>query len=123
MAGTLQTGTLVGGQWMTTSVDVNTVLERHQERNQEGLQAENDLAPSFGLLTQTVISSSVIRWIFPARIRSSEYRDVAFIGVSRFSSITICKLLDSCPSTELKILHIRWGKVNPILKTEVSATS
>ena len=71
---------------MTTNVDVNTVLERHQERKQEGLQTENDLVPSFGLLTQTVISSPVIRWIFPARIRSSEHRDVAFIGVSRLSS-------------------------------------
>jgi hypothetical protein len=93
MAGTLQTGTLVGGQWMTTNVDVNTVLERHQERKQEGLQAEIDVVPSLGLLTQTVISSSVIRWIFPVRIRSSEYRDVAFIGVSKLSSNPICKIL------------------------------
>ena len=83
MAGTLQTGTLVDGQWMTTSVDVNTVLERYQERKQEALLTENDPIPSLGLLTQTVINSSVVRWIFPARVRGSEYRDVAFIGVSK----------------------------------------
>jgi hypothetical protein len=86
MAGTLQTGTLVDGQWMTTNVDVNTVLERHQEKKQEGLQIESDKVPTFGILTQTVIDSSVVHWILPARIRSSEYHDIAFIGVSKLST-------------------------------------
>lgn len=93
MAGTLQTGTLVDGQWMTTSVDVNTVLERHQEKKQEGLQIESDQVPTFGLLTQTVIDSSVVHWIFPAQIRSFEYHDIAFIGVSKHSA----KSRISCP--------------------------
>lgn len=83
MAGTLQTGTLIDGQWMTTSVDVSTVLERHQEKKQEGIQIETDKVPTFGLLTQTVIDSSVVHWIFSARIRSLEEHDVVFIGVSK----------------------------------------
>jgi hypothetical protein len=83
MAGLLQTGTLVDGQWMTTNVDINTVLERHRERKQDESQSEAEKPPVFGLLTQTVIDSPVIHWILTARIRSAEYHDVAFIGVSQ----------------------------------------
>jgi hypothetical protein len=82
MAALLQTGTLVDGQWTTTNVDMNTVLERHMERKQDELQSEADKPPALGLLTQTVVESPVVHRIISARIRSSEYHDVAFIGVS-----------------------------------------
>lgn len=35
--------------------------------------------PSFGLLTQTLIESPVIKWIIPARIRHSTKNDVVFV--------------------------------------------
>ncbi len=35
--------------------------------------------PSFGLLTQTLIESPVIKWIIPARIRHSSKNDVVFV--------------------------------------------
>lgn len=81
MAGFIQSGTLIDGQWMTTNIDVNTVLERHRERNQEELQSEANKTPVFGFLTQTVIDSPIVHWIIPARIRSIREHDVAFIGV------------------------------------------
>ena len=83
MAALLQTGTLVNGQWTTTNVDINTVLERHMERKQDELHCEADKLPALGLLTQTVVETPIVHWIIPARIRSSEYHDVAFIGVSQ----------------------------------------
>lgn len=82
MAALLQTGTLIDGQWTTTNVDMNTVLARHMERKQDEMQSEGDKPPALGLLTQTIIESPVVHWIISARIRSSEYHDVAFIGVS-----------------------------------------
>lgn len=33
-----------------------------------------------GLLTKTVVHSPVVHWILPARIRSKDYNDVAFVG-------------------------------------------
>ncbi len=88
MAGFIQSGTLIDGQWMTTNVDVNTVLERHRERKQEELQSEANKTPVFGLLTQTIIDSPVVHWILPARIRSVAEHDVAFIGVSELYFFT-----------------------------------
>lgn len=88
MAALLQTGTLVDGQWTTTNVDMNTVLERHMERKQDEMLSETDKPPALGLLTQTIIESPVVHWIISAQIRSSEYHDVAFIGVS------LCLLLN-----------------------------
>jgi hypothetical protein len=35
--------------------------------------------PSFGLLTQTLIESPVVKWIIPARIRHSSKNDVVFV--------------------------------------------
>jgi hypothetical protein len=89
MAGILQTGTLVDGQWTTTNVDVNTVLELHREKKQEDLQIEIDKTPVFGILSQTVIETPITHWILPARIISNEIHDVAFIGVSGFLLLCI----------------------------------
>ncbi|KAI2788855.1 hypothetical protein POX_e06877 [Penicillium oxalicum] len=36
-----------------------------------------------GLLTQTVLSSPVVQWILPARIRSRHHNDVVFVGQRR----------------------------------------
>jgi hypothetical protein len=85
MAGLIQTGTLVDGEWTNQSVDLNTVIKHHAEKKKDDVQSEADKAPVLGLLTQTVVESPVIKWIFPARIRGSEYHDIAFIGVSGFS--------------------------------------
>lgn len=45
---------------------------------------QSDLPPThFGLLTQLLVSSPVINWILPARLRNKQHNDVVFIGERR----------------------------------------
>lgn len=52
------------------------------------MSQEMDIPPEVdrettGLLTQTVLSSPVIQWILPARLRSKKLNDVVFVGHRR----------------------------------------
>ncbi len=81
-----QTSTLVNGQWITTTLGVDQVLQAHDQKDKQGhkiLDVEGP--PSLGLLTQTVIGSPLVHWILPARLRSPKIQDVAFIGVRALS--------------------------------------
>jgi hypothetical protein len=82
MAALIQTGTLVNGEWITTAVDLSTVLERNKEQKEEESDEEVEIIPALGVMSQTVVESPVIRWIIPARIRSGSFNDCVFIGVS-----------------------------------------
>ncbi|TAQ91205.1 hypothetical protein B7494_g395 [Chlorociboria aeruginascens] len=76
-----ETNTLVDGEWTTTTLDLDTVLRHYDQQDKEAMKAvEVDQVPSFGLLTQTVISSPLAHWILPVRLRSPDINDVAFIG-------------------------------------------
>lgn len=80
----LQTNTLVNGVWTTTTLDMNAVLQHHQQRDENQMIAtveEIVQAPVYGLLTRTVIASPMVNWILPARIRHMDKNDVVFIGV------------------------------------------
>lgn len=63
----------------------------NQDTQQEQIMARNfnndnpshslEEPPGYGLLTRTLVHSPVIKQIIPARIRSKDQNDVAFIGV------------------------------------------
>jgi hypothetical protein len=84
MAAPLQTQMRVDGQWVTRTIDTQTLLRHHNlmDETAEDDNMEEVESPSYGLLTQTVIPSPVVHWILPVRLRGSDLNDVAFIGVS-----------------------------------------
>ncbi|KAM3065519.1 hypothetical protein ACMFMG_011596 [Clarireedia jacksonii] len=82
MAAPLQTQMRVDGQWVTRTIDTQTLLRHH---NLMDANAKDDFmevveSPCYGLLTQTVIPSPVVHWILPVRLRGPDLNDVAFIG-------------------------------------------
>lgn len=89
----VETRVLVNGQWVTRTVDLNTVLRHHEQQDMQEshnpMQVEQ--TPVFGMLTQTVIQSPLVHHILPIRFRGLKFNDVAFIGVS--SSLIPCSLL------------------------------
>ena len=80
-----QTNTMVNGQWTATTMDASTVLRHLDEQEQLPESVPTAALPVRGLLSQTVIPSPVVHWILPARLRTTELNDVAFIGVSLHS--------------------------------------
>ncbi|PVH85978.1 hypothetical protein DL98DRAFT_650482 [Cadophora sp. DSE1049] len=78
----LATNTLVDGEWVTRTLDVNTVLRHYDQQDRDAATTfkEVEKAPKLGLLTQTVIRSPQVHWILPARLRDNSKNDVAFIG-------------------------------------------
>ncbi|KAK0102889.1 hypothetical protein ONS96_005517 [Cadophora gregata f. sp. sojae] len=78
----LATNTLIDGQWVTRTLDVNTVLRHYDQQDKDAATTlrEVEKAPKLGLLTQTVIRSPLVHWILPARLRDNRKNDVAFIG-------------------------------------------
>ncbi|KAH7383734.1 mono-functional DNA-alkylating methyl methanesulfonate N-term-domain-containing protein [Cadophora sp. MPI-SDFR-AT-0126] len=78
----LATNTLVDGEWVTRTLDVNTVLRHYDQQDRDAATTlqEVEKAPKLGLLTQTVIRSPLVHWILPARLRDNSKHDVAFVG-------------------------------------------
>ncbi|KAF9881367.1 thermotolerance protein [Colletotrichum karsti] len=81
-----QTNILRDGAWVTTTVDLNTVLKGSTVA---ATPAAPPLptAPDCGILTRTVIESPIARWVLPALLRSAHHNDVAFVG-DRYVSIS-----------------------------------
>jgi hypothetical protein len=80
-----ETRVLVDGEWVTRTVDLQTVLDLDREaspRTRPQLPLPNGDPPSMGILTKTLVRSPVVLWIIPARIRHEDKNDVLFIGVS-----------------------------------------
>ncbi|KAK2626316.1 hypothetical protein QTJ16_004578 [Diplocarpon rosae] len=78
----LATSSLVDGEWVTRTLDVNTVLRHYNQQDEDAAATltEVEKAPKLGLLTQTVIQSPLVHWILPIRLRDDKHHDVAFIG-------------------------------------------
>lgn len=81
----LQTNVLVDGQWVNRTMDLDAVLLEHNQQEDSARQKlpklPFEVAPSVGILSQTVIPSPVINLVFPAKLRGWHQNDVAFIGV------------------------------------------
>ncbi len=77
----IPTSVYENGRWVTRYQDVHHVLA--QNRNSETVQvekvAESEKPPCYGLLSRTIVSTPVIKWIIPARIRHPEKNDVLYI--------------------------------------------
>lgn len=80
----LQTNVFENGRWVTRNIDPYRI--RAQNMDAAGPKEKNPLArpgptkpPSLGLLTKTLVRSSVIKWIIPARVRHQNKNDVIFI--------------------------------------------
>ncbi|KAL2061712.1 hypothetical protein VTL71DRAFT_7090 [Oculimacula yallundae] len=78
----LATTSFVGGEWVTRTLDINSVLRHHDQQDKDATSSvkEVEQAPKLGLLTQTVIRSPLVHWILPARLRDNSKHDIAFIG-------------------------------------------
>lgn len=70
----------MNGQWTTTTMNVNTVLQHYDQQDKDESLGNLEAPPVYGILTQTLIRSPLVNWILPAKFRSSERNDVAFIG-------------------------------------------
>ncbi|KAJ5052074.1 uncharacterized protein L3040_001834 [Drepanopeziza brunnea f. sp. 'multigermtubi'] len=78
----LTTNSLVDGEWVTRTLDLNTVLRHYDQQDKDAAAAftEVERAPKLGLLTQTVIRSPLVHWVLPIRLRDDKTHDVAFVG-------------------------------------------
>lgn len=79
----LQTNIFENGRWVTRSLDPYHVRAQNTRREEEktpSLSAIPAKAPTLGLLTRTLVRSSVTTSIIPARIRHKTKNDVLYIG-------------------------------------------
>ena len=89
-----QTIVLEDGRWVTRNLDqyhVQAQGVRREEEKISSVSADPVKAPSVGLLTRTLVRSSVIKQIIPARIRHETKNDVMFVSAD---SITINETSD-----------------------------
>ena len=85
----VQTTVLENGRWVTRNVDLYHVRAQNTEtprKEQTQPSISFPKQPSLGVLTKTLVRSSVINRIIPARIRHKTKNDVLFISAN---SITI----------------------------------
>lgn len=72
------TRVLRDGEWVTETVNLQAAL-----RASAAPQLASEPLPRppvCGILSQTIVESPVVRWVLPARLRSSTHNDIAFIG-------------------------------------------
>ncbi len=109
----LQTNVFENGRWVTRSIDPYHIRAQNMDA---GPKEKNTLsrrrpanAPSLGLLTKTLVRSSVIKWIIPARVRHQSKNDVLFITadcVALKESLGNYTLKDLCMKADFDS-HIR----------------
>ncbi len=79
----LQTNVFENGRWVTRNIDPYQARARNTEPQRKEQTASSPVVltnvPSIGLLTRTLVRSSVIKWIIPAKIRHKTKKDVLFI--------------------------------------------
>lgn len=57
--------------------NVDPTQERREPPTEQPCRYDH---PKSGLLTQTIIPSPIVQWVFPARVRSWRRNDVVFVG-------------------------------------------
>lgn len=79
----IQSSVFENGEWVTRATTTDELIRRNGYAHRIGIGRQPRAEPPIcGLLTRTVVDSPVTRWILPARLRSSRFNDVVFIGVS-----------------------------------------
>lgn len=97
----VQTTVLENGRWVTRNVDPYRVRAQNtgtprRKRSQPSINLPE--TPSLGILTKTLVRSSVINRIIPARIRHRTKNDVLFISAE---SVTIKEAKEDYTLTEI----------------------
>lgn len=77
-----QTNVFRDGEWVTETVNLHAVLESQKATPKGQTQPDLLKPPRCGLLTRTLVGSARANLILPARLRSPDHNDIAFIGVS-----------------------------------------
>lgn len=73
---------LENGRWVTRTTNINDLINNNNHNKAATRPAaQRQHAPQCGLMTRTLVHSSVAHWIVSVRLRSSQHNDVAFIGV------------------------------------------
>ncbi len=97
----VQTTVLENGRWVTRNVDPYHVRAQNTETSRKE-QSQPSISlpktPSLGILTRTVVRSSVINRIIPARIRHKTKNDVLFVSAN---SVTIKEAKGDCTLREV----------------------
>ena len=92
-----QTNVLRGGEWVTETVDLQTVLKANA--NAKGPKRPRQLKPpQCGILTKTVLESQLVNTILFARLRSPRRNDVVFV---RNTSIQLLELQEDSRLVEI----------------------
>lgn len=73
------------GEWVTETVNFQDALKASTGVPKTNADPDPK-PPACGIISRTVIESPVVHWILPVWLRSPSHNDVAFIGVSTFSS-------------------------------------
>ena len=76
----VQTSVFENGRWITRSIDPYHLRAKNRRHEGDESDARAAEAPPCGLLTQTLVRSSVIKQIIPARIRHKNQNDALFIS-------------------------------------------
>ncbi|KAL7926328.1 mono-functional DNA-alkylating methyl methanesulfonate N-term domain-containing protein [Trichoderma austrokoningii] len=73
-----QTRVLRDGEWVTETVNLQAALKASAAPQLASEPLPDP--PVCGILSQTIVESPVVRWVLPARLRSSTHNDIAFVG-------------------------------------------
>ncbi|KAL8353666.1 hypothetical protein RB601_003489 [Gaeumannomyces tritici] len=79
-----QTSVLRDGEWVTQTIDLQTVLKANTAAKPARPRPQKHT--KCGIITRTVVESPVAHHILPCRLRSLQHADVAFVG-DRFVQI------------------------------------
>jgi hypothetical protein len=74
------TNVLRDGQWVTETVDYGAALKASSDAK-AAAGIDHERGP-LGVLSRTIVSSPVVNFILPVSLRSRDYNDIAYIGVS-----------------------------------------
>ncbi|KAF2967313.1 hypothetical protein GQX73_g6280 [Xylaria multiplex] len=75
----LQTHVFENDGWVTRNVTAEELVGANSRPRVEALATPK--LPTYGILTRTIIESPVIRWVLPVQLRSSNFNDVALVGL------------------------------------------
>lgn len=132
----VQGSVLVDGEWVSRSADVYQIMSRAQQ--QENVDMDDVAAtrprkiPEMGILSKTVIGSSLYKFILPANIRHKDLDDVVFIGENFVQLKEICdhghlrhvatksdftgKILAAKAFGDPRKVHVNTSEKSPLLK-------
>jgi Mono-functional DNA-alkylating methyl methanesulfonate N-term len=77
----------VDGIYVPHRRTIQDILNSNRPKSQDATNEPSSTAPAaprIGLLHKTVTRSSIVKWIFPARIRHADFNDLVFIGEDFF---------------------------------------